>query len=206
MTTVTEQQTTGHTNQSLQRYVDILLGRGVVWGLIGPRESDRIWDRHIYNSLAVAELIPAGANVVDVGSGAGLPGIPLALARGDLRVVLLEPMLRRATFLQQAVDELGLTDRVDVTRERADGHHRTYDTVVARALAPLPKLLSWCVPLLRPDGAILALKGASADAELEKAAKPIRQYSLDAEMHLIRAVPDTDPARIVRLTRAPSGR
>jgi 16S rRNA (guanine527-N7)-methyltransferase len=198
---VTCQQTTGFDPEPLQRYVDILLSRGVTWGLIGPRESDRIWDRHIYNSLALIELIPYGAHVIDVGSGAGLPGIPVALARPDLHMALLEPMLRRTSFLEQTVQELGIADRTQVIRQRAEDHRDTYDRVVARALAPLPKLLTWCIPLLRSNGAVLALKGASADAELKKAEKTLRQRHLHAETHLVRAIPDTDPARIICIKR-----
>ena len=104
----------------ITRYVDILANRGIDWGLLGPREADRLWDRHVLNSVAVASLIPAEASVVDVGSGAGLPGIPLAIARPDLSVVLLESLLRRVTFLADVVAELGLGDRVRVVRGRAE--------------------------------------------------------------------------------------
>ena len=100
-------------------YAHLLASRGVEWGLIGPREVDRIWERHVLNSVAVSALVPEDATVVDVGSGAGLPGIPLAIARPDLRVTLLEPLQRRATFLVEVVDELGLGDRVRVIRGRA---------------------------------------------------------------------------------------
>ena len=117
------------------QYADILAGRGVEWGLIGPREQDRIWSRHILNSVAIASHIPQGASVVDVGSGAGLPGIPLALVRPDLRITLLEPLQRRAAFLELAVAELGLGDRVSVVRARAEDHHEVYDVVTCRAVA-----------------------------------------------------------------------
>src|SRR5919202_3232006 len=119
------------------RYVDILLNRGIEWGLVGPREGPRLWERHILNSAALSDLVPQGSSVADVGSGAGLPGIPLAILRPDLRVDLVEPLLRRVTFLTQAVDELGITDRVTVVRARAEDHRGAYDVVVARALAPL---------------------------------------------------------------------
>lgn len=142
-----------------ERYAAILATRGVEWGLIGPREVDRIWDRHVVNSLAVAAAIPDGATVVDVGSGAGLPGIPLALARPDLRVTLLEPLLRRATFLTEVVDELGLGERVDVVRARAEDHDATYGVVTCRAVARLPKLLGWTAPLIGRRGRLVALKG-----------------------------------------------
>ena len=110
---------------SIERYVDILLSAGAEWGLIGPRETDRVWDRHILNSAALSELIEPDLSVVDVGSGAGLPGIPLALLRPDVGVTLLEPLLRRSTFLTQTVDELGITNRVSVVRGRAEDHRVT---------------------------------------------------------------------------------
>ncbi len=140
----------------------------MVAGVIGPREADRIWDRHILNSLALADLIPVGATVVDVGSGAGLPGIPLAIARPDLSVTLLEPLLRRTTFLEPVVRELGLGDRVRVVRARAEDHHEQYDVVTARALAPLDRLIRWCRPLLKDGGTLLALKGRSAEDEIQR--------------------------------------
>lgn len=131
-----------------EQYAELLAGRGIEWGLLGPREVDRIWDRHVLNSLAVSTEIPAEARVVDVGSGAGLPGIPLAIARPDLSVVLLEPLLRRANFLTGVVAELGLGDRVTVVCRRAEDHTERYDVVTCRAVAALPRLLGWCAPLI----------------------------------------------------------
>lgn len=188
--------------KEIQQYVDILLDRGVDWGLIGPREKDRIWSRHIDNSRAVADLVPAEAKVVDVGSGAGLPGIPLALTRHDLRIVLLEPMLRRKNFLDQIVNELSLTDRVRVVRARAEDHDGHYDAVVARALAPLPRLLTWCLPLIRSRGVILALKGASADAELQQAADIMKKRRLTGESLVVRGSPDGEPTHVIRVQRS----
>src|SRR5829696_7297358 len=127
----------------VNRYVDILATTGVEWGLIGPREAERLWDRHILNSAALSGLIAANSTVADVGSGAGLPGIPLALLRPDLRMTLVEPLLRRSTFLVEAVDELQLT-QVAVVRARAEEYTGRYDIVVARALAPLDRLIGWC--------------------------------------------------------------
>lgn len=151
-----------------RRYAELLVGPGVERGLIGPREVDRIWDRHIINSAAVAELIEPGARVIDVGSGAGLPGLPLAIARPDLSMTLLEPMLRRTEFLDEAVGELGLA--VAVVRGRAgEPAIRSIggaDAVVSRAVADLGKLTRWCLPLLRPGGRMLALKGERAEEEL----------------------------------------
>jgi 16S rRNA (guanine527-N7)-methyltransferase len=154
-------------------YARLLATEGTVRGLIGPREIPRLWDRHLLNSAAIAPLVPAGARVVDVGSGAGLPGIPLALARPDVTVTLLEPLARRVAFLTECVDRLGL-ERVTVVRGRAEeGPVRRglggADVVTARAVAPLDKLAGWCLPLLRPGGRLLAMKGSTAAAELAAA-------------------------------------
>jgi len=138
-------------------------------GLVGPREADRLWDRHLLNSAVMAPLLRVGERVVDVGSGAGLPGIPLALIRPDCTFILLEPLARRVAFLAEVVADLGLGDRVEVVRGRAEEHARThggvYDVAVARAVAPLDRLAAWCLPLLRTGGRLLALKGDRADAE-----------------------------------------
>jgi 16S rRNA (guanine527-N7)-methyltransferase len=140
-------------------------------GLIGPREVPRLWERHVLNSAAVAEAVPAGARVVDVGSGAGLPGIPLGLARSDLTVTLVEPMARRIEFLEQVVAGLGEPDRWRVLRGRAEDRGvlaavGRVDVVTARAVAPLPRLVSWCRELIRPGGQLVALVGTRTVAEL----------------------------------------
>jgi len=152
-----------------RRYAELLAGPGVERGLLGPREVDRIWERHILNSAALAELIAPGARVVDIGSGAGLPGVPLAIARPDLRVALVEPMLRRAEFLTEVVEALGIP--VEVIRGRAEepairSSAAGADVVVSRAVADLGKLTRWSMPLLRPGGRMLALKGERAAAEV----------------------------------------
>jgi 16S rRNA (guanine527-N7)-methyltransferase len=184
----------------INRYVDILSTTGVAWGLLGPREADRLWDRHILNSAALNHLIAVDSVVADVGSGAGLPGIPLALLRPDLRMRLIEPLLRRSTFLAQAVGELGIADRVEVIRVRAEDHHRTYDVVVARALAPLDRLVGWCNPLRAEGGVVLALKGDSAGTEVAAAQPELEKAQLDAEVLVVRAHPEAEPATVVRLS------
>jgi len=156
---------------SAQRYAEILSTAGVERGLLGPREVGRIWDRHILNSAAIAELLHPGERVIDIGSGAGLPGIPLAIARPDLDVVLLEPLLRRSEFLNEVVDELGLA--VEVVRGRAEepevrNRFGERDAAVSRAVASLDKLTKWSLPLLRPDGRMLAIKGERASDEVEQ--------------------------------------
>jgi 16S rRNA (guanine527-N7)-methyltransferase len=189
----------GTSYESASQYVDILASRGIEWGLIGPREGDRLWDRHVLNSAALADLIPAGSTVADVGSGAGLPGLPLAILRPDLQVALVEPLLRRSTFLTGAVEELGLTDRVTVVRARAEDHREQYDVVAARALAPLERLITWCDPLRSPSGVILALKGRSAVDELEGAQRILAQRRLTGEVLSVRAHPSVEPTTVVRL-------
>jgi 16S rRNA (guanine527-N7)-methyltransferase len=154
-----------------QRYTEILAGAGVERGLIGPREVDRLWDRHILNSVAVAELLEPNESVADIGSGAGLPGIPLALARPDLRVTLIEPLLRRSDFLREVIEELGID--VVVVRGRAEEltvRQRVGETdvVVSRAVASLDKLTKWSMPLLRPGGRMLAIKGERAEDEIRE--------------------------------------
>jgi 16S rRNA (guanine527-N7)-methyltransferase len=170
--------------------------------LIGPREADRLWDRHILNSVAMSDLVPDGSSLVDVGSGAGLPGIPLAIRRPDLRVTLLEPLLRRATFLSEAVTELGLDDRVRVVRARAEDHDEQYDVVTARAVAPLPRLLTWCLPLMGASGELLALKGSSAASEIDQSRSLLAKRRLDADVISVRAHPRAEPTQVVRVRPA----
>jgi len=154
-----------------QRYAEILSGAGVERGLLGPREVDRLWDRHILNSAAIAELLETGERVADIGSGAGLPGIPLALARPDLRVTLIEPLLRRSEFLREVVDDLGLD--MTIVRGRAEDlsvrqQVGEMDAVVSRAVASLDKLTEWSMPLLRLDGRMAAIKGERAEQEIRE--------------------------------------
>ena len=154
-----------------QRYAELLATAGVERGLLGPREVDRLWERHLLNSAAIGELLDDGERVVDVGSGAGLPGIPLAIARPDLQIALLEPMLRRSEFLKEAVAELGLT--VEVVRGRAEeswvrDQIGGSDAAVSRAVAALDKLTKWSMPLLRPGGRMIAIKGERAPDEVQE--------------------------------------
>lgn len=153
----------------VRRYAELLADAGVTRGLIGPREITRLWERHLLNCAQVAGAFPAGARVCDLGSGPGLPGVVLALARPDLQVSLLEPLLRRTRFLEEVRGELGL-DGLEIIRGRAEEHRGAgFDAVVARAVAPLPRLVRWGLPLCRPGGLLLAMKGAGAEEELAAA-------------------------------------
>jgi 16S rRNA (guanine527-N7)-methyltransferase len=157
--------------EAATRYAEMLAEHGVERGLIGPREVERLWGRHLLNSVVVSEAIPQGARVVDLGSGAGLPGIPLAIARPDLEITLLEPMARRVEWLEHVVTTLGLP--TTVVRGRADEMPIKQriggaDVVIARAVAPLAKLNGWSMPLLRGGGRLVAMKGASAEDELAR--------------------------------------
>jgi 16S rRNA (guanine527-N7)-methyltransferase len=161
-----------------RRYVDHLLSSGVERGLLGPREAPRMWERHVLNCAVVAEVVPDGARLVDVGSGAGLPGIPLVLARPDLSVVLLEPLARRVDWLREVVEDLGLPVRIDRGRAEEPAVRRRWegaDVVTARAVAPLARLAGWVLPLLRAGGSLVALKGASAEAEVARDAPAVRR-------------------------------
>ena len=154
-----------------QRYVELLATDGVTRGLIGPRETARLWDRHLLNCALVAELVPDQGEDVDIGSGAGLPGIVLAMLRPRLHVVLLEPLLRRSVFLEECVSALDLPNAT-VLRARAEekaASRISADVATARAVAPLDRLVGWAAGLLRPGGQLLAIKGQSAAAELEAA-------------------------------------
>ncbi|MFF3857057.1 16S rRNA (guanine(527)-N(7))-methyltransferase RsmG [Micromonospora sp. NPDC002575] len=162
-------------------YAELLATDGVVRGLIGPREAPRIWDRHLLNCAAVAERIPPDASVLDVGSGAGLPGLVLAIARPDLTVVLVEPLARRTSFLVEVVEELGLAKTVRVFRGRAEEAATgatgvgpfSADIVTARAVAPLDRLAAWCLPLTVRGGRLVAMKGASAADEIAEHAEAV---------------------------------
>ena len=183
---------------AISQYVDILASTGIERGVIGPREVDRLWDRHVLNGAALADLLAQGSTVVDVGSGAGIPGIPLAVLRPDLQMTLLEPLLRRFNFLTQTVENLGITN-ISVVRGRAEEHTKRYDVVTARALAPLGRLVDWCDPLRGPGGVILALKGRSAADELAAAAPVLARLKLSGQVLTARAHQDAEPATVVRI-------
>jgi 16S rRNA (guanine527-N7)-methyltransferase len=154
-----------------RQYAELLRTDGVTRGLIGPRETDRLWDRHLLNCAVVAEFLPERGTLVDIGSGAGLPGVVLAMLRPSLQVILLEPLLRRSVFLEECVAELGLSNAT-VVRARAEekaAAHIEADIATARAVAPLDRLVGWAVPLLRPGGELLAIKGQSAEEEISAA-------------------------------------
>lgn len=206
------QRVFGDRLEAARRYAELLADAGVERGLLGPREVDRLWERHLLNSAAVGELIAADERVVDVGSGAGLPGVPLALARPDLSVTLVEPMLRRSEFLREAVGVLGLD--VAVVRGRAeDAHVRDavgeVDVAVSRAVASLDKLTRWCLPLVRPGGRLLAIKGERASEEVEQQRRVMASLGADSVRVMRCGVDYLDPpARVVvaRRTARPPAR
>lgn len=185
----------------VERYAALLVTDGIVRGLIGPREADRLWDRHLLNSAAVAELVPAQATVCDIGSGAGLPGLVVAIARPDVQMTLIEPLLRRTTFLSEVVDLLAL-ENVEVVRGRAEALHgqRTFDLVTSRAVAPLPRLLEWSMPLVNPTGAMVAMKGSSIAEEIVDAAETLAVLGC-AEPEVLQAG-DSSPTTLVRVSWA----
>ena len=195
-----------------ERYVARLATDGVTRGLIGPREVDRLWERHVLNSAAVAEAVPEGARVVDVGSGAGLPGIPLGLARADLAVTLVEPMARRVEFLTEVVAELEEFtggSRWTVVRGRAEERSvlaavGRVDVVTARAVAPLPRLAAWCRGLLRPGALLVALVGAKAVADLPSVLGELRAAGMtDVEPRAVGAGLGGAATTVVVMTRGP---
>jgi 16S rRNA (guanine527-N7)-methyltransferase len=164
----------GGTLDQARRYAELLATDGVTRGLIGPRETERLWDRHLLNCAVVAEFLPERGVLVDIGSGAGLPGVVLAMLRPSLQVVLLEPLLRRSVFLEECVTRLGLSNAT-VLRARAEekaASHIKADVATARAVAPLDRLAGWAARLLRPGGELLAIKGQSAEEEIA-AARPV---------------------------------
>lgn len=161
-----------------EAYTHSLATAGVERGLIGPREVPRLWERHLLNCAVVTDAVPEGASVADVGSGAGLPGVVMAIRRPDLRMTLIEPLLRRATYLEEVAGDLGLTN-VRVVRARAEDVDpgNGFDVVTSRAVAALDKLARWCMPLVAVRGQMLAMKGERAPDEIGAAGKVLRRWS-----------------------------
>jgi 16S rRNA (guanine527-N7)-methyltransferase len=182
-----------------EAYVELLATEGVTRGLIGPREIPRLWSRHVMNSAVVVPRVPQGASVADVGTGAGLPGIVWAIARPDLTVTLIEPLLRRTSFLQEAVDALGL-DNCLVVRSRAEDVHDSFDVVTARAVANLDRLGRWCMPLVsKPGGVLLALKGRTAAEEVQAATATL--HRLGATTIVVATYPNGEvPTTVVEVS------
>lgn len=186
-----------------EAFAALLAREATVRGLIGPREVPRLWERHLINCALVTDLVELDASVCDVGSGAGLPGLVMAIRRSDLQVTLVEPLLRRTSFLDEVVAELRLAN-VEVVRARAEALHgkRTFDVVTSRAVAPMDRLSRWSLPLVRSGGAFLAMKGSSVQAELDSAAPAISagRGVVDRIVELGTDVLQT-PVRIVRVVK-----
>ncbi|HET6652427.1 MAG TPA: 16S rRNA (guanine(527)-N(7))-methyltransferase RsmG [Nocardioides sp.] len=181
-----------------ERFAELLAHDGVIRGLIGPRETPRLWERHLMNCAVLGEAIPSGVTVCDIGSGAGLPGLVLALARPDLEVCLVEPLLRRTTFLDEAVDALGL-DNVEVVRGRAEELHgtREFTVVTSRAVAPLGRLADWSMPLVREGGHLVAMKGSSAHEEIDAARTTLQRLGAGVVEVLSLGIGRIDPPTTV---------
>ena len=182
-------------------FADLLAAEGETRGLIGPRELDRLWERHILNSAAVVPFLGEG-RIVDVGSGAGLPGLVIAAMLPTREVVLVEPMERRVAWLQEAAAKVGLTNVV-VVRGRAEEVKGTVtaDVLTARAVASMDKLIKWCLPLLGPNGQMALLKGRSAADEIERAKYALHKARLVADIESAPTLPGLEPTTVVRLRR-----
>jgi 16S rRNA (guanine527-N7)-methyltransferase len=179
----------------IQRYAELLKGAGIERGLIGPKEGDRIWERHIANCIPITTILPENVRLVDIGSGAGLPGIVIALARPDLKVSLVEPLQRRVDFLNEVVAELGIP--VEVIRGRAERVKKQFEIVTARAVAPLEKLINISWHMIPKGGSLMAMKGESAAEEI--ASTTLKKGST-AELHEI-SLPKLPIARIIQVKK-----
>lgn len=189
--------------ERLQAYAGLLAAEGVLRGLIGPREVPRIWERHLLNSAALHPFLPRAGVVIDVGSGAGLPGVVIACLRPEQPVILVEPMERRATWLREVAAALDLPS-VEVRRARAEELHGVLSgaAVTARAVAPLNRLVRWCLPLVERGGVLLALKGSRAVEEIGPAADDVsRLGGAAAEVIVADAVPGAGATTVVRIRR-----
>ncbi|CAM5786970.1 16S rRNA (guanine(527)-N(7))-methyltransferase RsmG [Cellulomonas persica] len=176
----------------------MLVDQGVLRGLIGPREVARLWERHLLNSAAAVPFLPTSGLIVDLGSGAGLPGVVVAAMVPDAQVVLLEPMERRTDWLSEVVDELGLPN-AQVRRARAqEALDLQADVVTTRAVAALDKLYAWAMPLIRPGGTLVALKGARAQEEIDKGRSAARRAHVGAvEVREVSTLEGVEPTRVV---------
>ena len=179
----------------IQRYAELLKGTGIERGLIGPKEGDRIWERHIANCIPITTILPENVRLVDIGSGAGLPGIVIALARPDLKVSLVEPLQRRVDFLNEVVAELGIP--IEVIRGRAERVKKQFEIVTARAVAPLEKLINISWHMIPKGGTLMAMKGESAAEEI--ASTTLKKGST-AELHEI-SLPNLPIARIIQVKK-----
>jgi len=192
----------GDRYEAVREFGALLADQGELRGLIGPRELTRVWERHLLNSAAVVPFLGGGV-VVDVGSGAGLPGLVIAAMEPERRVVLVEPMERRCAWLREAAEELGLTS-VTVLRGRAEEVRDVVeaDVITARAVASIDKLVKWAAPLLAPEGRMALLKGRTAAEELEKAKYPLRRAGLVGTVHSAPTIAGLEPTTVVTLDRA----
>ena len=179
-------------------YANLLATTAIERGLIGPKEAERIWDRHIENCIPLTTLLPEeNATVADIGSGAGLPGIVVALAKPQLKITLIEPLQRRVEFLYEVIDQLKLKN-VEVFRAKSEKVKGSYNFVVARAVAPLPRLIQTTWHLVAPGGSLLAMKGESAAAEM--AASDL-SVGVKNQLHEIK-INELPLARVVELKKA----
>ncbi|MDM8085183.1 16S rRNA (guanine(527)-N(7))-methyltransferase RsmG [Cellulomonas cellasea] len=188
---------------AIEGFHRLLTDEGVLRGLVGPREVGRLWERHLLNSAAVVPFLPETGRIIDIGSGAGLPGIVVAAMRPHAEVILLEPMERRIDWLTEVVDELGLSNAV-VTRGRAEELHGELraDAVTARAVAPLDRLYRWALPLLGKGGVLVALKGARAQDEVEAGARWAKKLGgAAAEVISASTIEGAEQTNVVRVVR-----
>lgn len=193
----------------MSRYVGHLATSAISHGLIGPRERDSLWTRHVLNCAVVGEVIDPGSSVIDVGSGAGLPGLVLGISRPDLQVTLVEPLLRRSTWLSTVIEDLGLSN-VGVRRDRAEAvQDLRAEVVTSRAVARLDRLTQWCAPLVAPNGRVIAIKGASAGEEFDETRASLEALGLvDAQIAQCGVGVVDPPTTVVQLVLgdAPTGR
>ncbi len=181
------------------RYADLLATSAIERGLIGPSEAERIWDRHIENCYPISTLFKEGASVADVGSGAGLPGLVIALARPDLQITVIEPLKRRCDFLTEVIQELGLD--VTVTQSKAEGVKKGFDYVTARAVAPLERLIESTWHLIKPHGSLLAMKGERANTEIAQIQEKTLKKGMEIELKEIPFMGDISRVVVVKRLR-----